>query len=223
MTSQRTLALALPCLIGFTLLPSTAVPQTVQSATPIAILTPDQREFLSHVTMVDLPDGLGGFARTARISGINVQVVNGSGTTDGAVDGLGNLIVGYDELRGAGNDRTGSHNLIVGIEQNYNSYGGLLTGRRNTLSAAYASVSGGFGNTAGGLYSSVSGGSSSIASGMLSSIRGGHANTASGTQSSVGGGSFNTASGGYSSVGGGFGRLATGPDDWVAGSLFEDL
>ena len=47
------------------------------------ILTPDQIEFLSHVTMVDLPDGQGGFVRTARISGINVQIVSGLDATNG--------------------------------------------------------------------------------------------------------------------------------------------
>ena len=57
----------------------------------------DVREFLSHISMVDLPDGQGGFNRTVRISGINVQVVNGLGSTD-TMNGTGNLVVGYNEL-----------------------------------------------------------------------------------------------------------------------------
>ncbi len=159
MTPYRTLSiLALACLVGSVLLPTAAGMQGTLSATRILTLTPDQQEFLSHVTMVDLPDGLGGFVRTARISGINVQIVNDSGTTDGAVDGLGNLIVGYNELRGLGDDRTGSHNLIVGDEHNYSSYGGLVAGHFNTISGLFASVSGGRSNTASGQYSSVSGG-----------------------------------------------------------------
>ena len=49
-------------------------------------------------------------------SGVNVHVVNGTGTTDGTVNGLGNLIVGYNELRGTGDARTGSHNTTeIGI------------------------------------------------------------------------------------------------------------
>src|SRR5204863_296283 len=52
-------------------------------------------------------------------SGANVYVQSGSGATDGAVNGLGNLIVGYDETAdylGYGeSDRSGSHNLVVGM------------------------------------------------------------------------------------------------------------
>ena len=81
------------------------------TAQKLPLLTADQAEFLSHVTMVDLPDGQGGFVRTARISGINVQIVNGLDATNGyptdpdsidplgtQTNGLGNLIVGYNEL-----------------------------------------------------------------------------------------------------------------------------
>ena len=51
---------------------------------------------------------------TIRFSGVNVQIVDGSGNTSGAVNGRGNLIVGYNELRGSGDVRTGSHNIVVG-------------------------------------------------------------------------------------------------------------
>src|SRR5437867_657055 len=34
---------------------------------------------------------------TLQFSGINVQIVSGSGTTDGAVNAKGNLIVGYNK------------------------------------------------------------------------------------------------------------------------------
>src|SRR5262249_14364134 len=36
---------------------------------------------------------------TLRLSGLNLQIVSGSGATDGQVNGKGNLIVGYDEPR----------------------------------------------------------------------------------------------------------------------------
>ena len=90
-------------------------------------------------------------------SGVNVHIVNGTGTTDGTVNGLGNLIVGYNESRDLGNNRTGSHNIVVGDRLNYSSYGGLVVGNFNTISGSYASVSGGYGNTAKGFSSSVSG------------------------------------------------------------------
>jgi hypothetical protein len=62
------------------------------------------------------------------ISGANLFVNDGSGTTDGPVNGLGNVVIGYNELRGAGDDRSGSHNLVVGSQNNYASYGGLVGG-----------------------------------------------------------------------------------------------
>jgi len=53
------------------------------------------------------------------ISGANLFLRNGTGAT-ASVNGLGNLIIGYNELRprdSSGNDpnvRTGSHNLVLG-------------------------------------------------------------------------------------------------------------
>jgi hypothetical protein len=143
-------------------------------------------------------------------SGVNVYVVNGTGTTYGTVNGLGNLIVGYNELRGTDDDRTGSHNIVVGREHNYSSYGGLVAGYHNTISGYYASVSGGYGNTASSNYaSSVSGGYGNTASGNYAKVSGGLSNTAIGSYSSVSGGRNNIASGVYSFVGGGGGAAAT--------------
>ena len=64
---------------------------------------------------------------TLRFTGVNVQVVDGSGNTAGAINGLGNLIVGYNENSSA--TRTGSHNLVVGMNNSYTSYGGFVGGR----------------------------------------------------------------------------------------------
>src|SRR5207244_9575129 len=74
---------------------------------------------------------------TLQFSGINVQIVSGSGTTDAAVNGKGNLIVGYNANTGA-HARTGSHNLVVGDEHTYISYGGLVAGFHNTVTAPFA-------------------------------------------------------------------------------------
>jgi len=150
-------------------------------------------------------------------SGVNVHVVNGTGTTNGAVNGLGNLIVGYNELRGTGDDRTGSHNIVVGVRQNYSSYGGLVSGDLNTISGVYASVSGGYGNTASGNYASVSGGLSNTASGFSASVSGGYYNTASDYYASVSGGYSNTASGFYSTVSGGYLNEAIGSISSISG------
>lgn len=145
-------------------------------------------------------------------TGVNVHVRDGSGDTGSDVNGLGNLIVGYDEARPSGSDKSGSHNLVVGRYHNYTSYGGFVAGSENTISSTYASVSGGRGNTASGDFSSVSGGWGNTASGYASSISGGIENTASGYSSSVSGGLDNTANANYSSVSGGRYNVASG--DW---------
>jgi hypothetical protein len=185
-------------------------------------------------------------------TGVNVHVRSGSGFTNGTINGLGNLIVGYDEDRTLLSDKSGSHNLVVGRNHNYTSYGGLVVGYENTISGEYASVSGGEGNTSSGSASSVSGGNWNEASGDWSSVSGGHSstasgdwssvsggmyntasvdhasvsggsnNTASGLYSTVSGGLYNTASGNDSSVSGGYNRSVSGSLDWRAGGLFED-
>ncbi len=148
-------------------------------------------------------------ARSTTFSGCNVFVNAGGGgtstiTTNAAGDGLGNLIIGYNALRSfGGDDRTGSHNLILGDQNNYSSYGGLVAGNHNGTSGVYSSVSGGSGNTASGDNSSVSGGSGNTASGPFCSISGGAYHAASGYSSSISGGYANTAIGNFSSVSGG--------------------
>jgi len=120
---------------------------------------------------------------TLKIKGANLQIVDGSGETSGAVNGRGNLFIGYDEQD---NDtQTGSHNLILGSTNSFTSYGGLVAGRSNNISARFASVTGGSGNTASGAYSVVSGGRGNTASSTLSSLTAGQGNTASAYGASI--------------------------------------
>jgi len=156
---------------------------------------------------------------TIRFSGVNVQIVNGTGDTSGTVNGRGNLIVGYNELRSLPyvDDRSGSHNIVVGSYQNYPSSGGLVAGSWNTISAPYASISGGSGNVSSGVYSSVSGGVGNTASGGWASVSGGIGNEASYYYASVSGGAGNTASGEWSSVSGGRYNTASGDYSFVGG------
>ena len=176
---------------------------------------------------------------TVRFSGVNVQIVNGMGVTHQS-NGLGNLIVGYNEPRSgvsicskgghdndndcvadsgiwATNHKSGSHNIVGGDGNAYSSHGGLIVGSSNAITHAFASVSGGSGNTASGPWSSISGGGSNVASGDVSSISGGDTNVASGPVSSVTGGSGNVASGPVSSVTGGSENAASGPVSSVSG------
>jgi hypothetical protein len=162
--------------------------------------------------------------------GVNVHIRNGLGETDGVEDGspisnpgvtngLGNLIVGYNEARISLSDKTGSHNLIIGPNHNYSSYGGLVAGRQNTISGIFSTVSGGSFNRASGAQSSVGGGSGNRASGFSSGVSGGSGNGASGGESSVGGGMANRASGAQSSVSGGGFNIASGNNSSVSGGI----
>ena len=168
------------------------------------------------------------------IEGANVHVRSGSGSTAdgcpfgdpncGKLTGLGNFIVGYNEPlppRHPGDppheDRTGSHNLVVGEWHSYASFAGFVAGRRNRLMGPHASVSGGFTNHASGPFSSICGGELNVASGTSSSVGGGFVNWARGDFSSVSGGGANTASGDRSSISGGSRSEASGPDSSVSG------
>src|SRR6266850_1017207 len=152
------------------------------------------------------------------ITGCNVHIRSGSGATVDTTN-LGNLIIGYNEPRGFTNtsNRTGSHNVVLGPEHQFTASGGFLAGDGNTVTADFASVSGGTGNTASGAFSSVSGGQTNTAHGPISSVSGGGHNTASGGLSSVSGGFQNTAGGDDSSVSGGLGHTAGGNRSSVSG------
>lgn len=168
--------------------------------------------------------------------GCNVHVRDGSGDTFATTNGLGNLIIGYNEDTGGPHDRMGSHNLVIGPYHTFSSFGGIVAGQFNTISAGSASVLGGVGNVANGVQSVISGGSGNISTGNSSSVSGGTFNTASGDNSSVSGGKYNetggnassisggdhnTATANQSSVSGGRERTATGFFNWTAGALFQ--
>jgi hypothetical protein len=168
---------------------------------------------LTHVSTVT---GEGGRPEVV-ITGANLRIVNGLRGTATA-NGLGNLIVGYNEPRHDGdNERTGSHNVVVGLGHNFSSFGGLVVGRQNALRGAFASVSGGFDNTASGDSASVSGGIFNRASGPSASVSGGFDNTAGGSAAVVSGGDGNTASGDAAVVSGGHGNTASGDAAAISG------
>ncbi len=135
---------------------------------PVAIagppgLTADQAEILSHMSIEYLTDEIGGSYKTIRFTGVNVQVVNGLGATNGLpstpyifgydffeANGVGNLILGYNEPRasttGHTDDRSGSHNVVVGRENDYSGYGGVVFGEDGCIGGGFNSVLGGQGN-----------------------------------------------------------------------------
>jgi hypothetical protein len=124
-------------------------------------------------------------------TGANVHIRNGMGQTD-TTNGLGNLIVGYNEAAASEDlERFGSHNAVIGPLHRFISFGGLVAGSQNAILAPGNFVAG----------------KSNMAYAIFSSIAGGEMNSALGTASSVSGGFF---------------RAAGGDHDWAAGGLFQD-
>lgn len=138
-------------------------------------------------------------------SGCNVYVQNGAGATNTA-NGVGNLIVGYNESSATYTDtagvvvdgttsaaHSGSHNLVVGPGHTASSYGGIVAGLGNTASGKFATATGGYDNTASGTGAVVVGGEGNEVSGTFAAIISGADNTASGLYSAVVGGYRNSA------------------------------
>ncbi len=164
-----------------------------------------------RIAAVSLEDG----GTTLRFSGVNLQLVSGSGSTEGTVNGLGNLIVGYNESGSHG--RGGSHNVVVGVENGYTGYAGLVTGEDNVV-GNFSAVIAGYANSAVD-YSAVTGGALNLATGTADLVGGGYGNQANGIGAVVSGGTGNyaTAAGGW--VGGGDGNYATANSSAVVGGL----
>ena len=177
--------------------------------------------------------------------GVNLHLQNGADSS-WAVNGLGNFIVGYNEIPEGihygdllPGDRSGSHNYVAGWRNRFtqNAYCGVVVGEGNSIGgekaiaiggdgnqamASQASVVGGFRNTAMGDNSVIAGGVWNQTIGNHSVVSGGEQNRGVGDGSTITGGNYNEALGPLSSVSGGFQRTATGEHDWTAGSLWED-
>jgi hypothetical protein len=120
-------------------------------------------------------------------------------------------VIGYDENPGTfrgplGSPKpglqTGSHDLVLGEEQEFTSFSGIVGGFISSVTASSSSIIGGEENVASGGDSSVSGGALNQAAGALASISGGIANVA-GEFAWVGGGDENHATARLSSIFGG--------------------
>jgi hypothetical protein len=136
-------------------------------------------------------------------TGVNLHLRSGAGETDQA-NGLGNLIIGYDEMLGSTEaSRTGSHNIVLGHGNKFSSFGGFVGGWGNWISGPFASVFDGSFNTA-------SGGNAAV-------LTGEH-NTATASDSSVSGGHDNNATANFSAVSGGSGLTAGTDTSWKAGA-----
>lgn len=164
-----------------------------------------------------IASGAGG-KPTAEFAAINVQIVNGTGS-EATLNGMGNLVVGYDENPGA---QTGSHNLLVGGSNAYTSYGGIDGGLGNRISGSYASALGGNNSVASGYASTITGGSFNVASANFAAISGGCSNVAGASAPVVNAFCTNTSrTGDYASILGGVGNQARALDSAASGGAFN--
>jgi len=104
------------------------------------------------------------------VTGVNLHLRSGHNATNdgGALSGLGNLIVGYNEeqssaaLYNDGNNcmrsLTGSHNIVTGVGNLFTSYGALVAGSNNCVTSPNSSILAGDTNEAHGLNSAILGG-----------------------------------------------------------------
>ena len=170
----------------------------------------------------------------------NVYIQDGLGSTSGIpndpldfglsephTNGLGNLIIGYNEpssfvTQNGGNlvedQYTGSHNLVLGGGNQYSSFGAIVGGAVNYSDAPYGSILNGNLNECSGPVSTVVGGNANLASGPFGSVLGGAGNSATNNADTVSGGDGNVASGGNSTVSGGAGIKETSLNGWAGGT-----
>lgn len=190
---------------------------------PIQVLTPAQIAVLNTLEVVYIDDCQGGPGyKTLRVKDANLQVVNGTGSTT-VTNGLGNLIVGYNEVSSVCS-RDGSHNVVVGVDLDYTAIGGIVQGQSNALQSSFGAILAGDNSQIdnNGMFGAIVGGNNNLVSNDHAAIIGGQLNLTTGQGSVVTGGENNLASGSYSTVSGGNTRTASGVNDWVAGTLFED-
>jgi hypothetical protein len=214
MRSSSHLAAALCGFAAATLLLGLASMQTQYLPGPTlglsTSLTAVQQEILGHMSIVYLPDGQGGSCKTIRFTDVNVQIVNGMGKTMNT-NCVGNLILGYNELGNSWIDlRTGSHNLVVGRQNSYSSYGGVVVGSDQVATGVHACVLGGKSGRASGDGAVVVGGELGMAGGTRTAAFGGFNNVVNGSWNTIAGGRDNIAASGSS-----FGTVSGGGNNVV--------
>jgi hypothetical protein len=139
---------------------------------------------LGPFVTVDPNPQLGVIGPNITFTGANIHIVNGTLAT-ATVNGLGNLIIGYDETTTLNSGaRNGSHNLVVVSYNNFatNAYGGVVFGSHNAILSYGDTVLGGYTNATDGPYSTVVGGYYNEGDSLYSVVIGGIQNWTQGVQ-----------------------------------------
>jgi hypothetical protein len=173
-----------------------------------------------------------------RVVAANMQVVNGLGDNL-EVNGVGNLLVGYDSVRPSGpvlcpcpqvepfcsvGQYIDEASCIGAGEVWANSH---KSGSHNVVIGRYHSYSqnggllAGVNNVANAPHATVVGGQYNYATGVASVVGGGTLNNAAGSRSTVSGGAYNEAVTNSSSISGGRNNIATGYASSVSGGKWN--
>ena len=228
-TALISATLLLPSLAGLS-----ALRKDPASSRPGA-LSGEHLEILEHLSIVYLESGDGEVVKTIRLTGANLQIVNGLGATNGnpsapystdpsdaRVNGLGNLILGYHETSTTGNfSRSGSHCLVLGVGNSCTSFAGICSGQNNLVAAPHGAALGGSQNRVVGSFAVALGGLENEVRGVGAFAAAGELNLASGSQSAVLGSARSLAAGRDSSVSGGYKSFAMGDLASVSGGALN--
>jgi hypothetical protein len=167
------------------------------------------------------------------LSGVNLQLINGQNSTDTA-NGLGNLILGYDEANSTGRwfctlGADPDTHVPISDESSCIAVGaewtdtGFKSGSHNLVVGSghnysrWGGLVAGRNNTIHNDYAGIGGGYNNSASGQYSNVSGGQGNSATGQYANVFGGFHNSASGANSSISGGFLNQARGNSSSISG------
>jgi len=182
------------------------------------------------------------------LAGANLQVVDGGGAGSTEPNGLGNVIIGYDqpfvpregdvEVCSLGDFRTqeeceaagrvwamqhksGSHNLVIGDGHRYSWMYGVVAGSNDTINNDSSSAIGARYGIAEGRRAVIMGGSSHVAGGNNAAVLGGWGNQATGIASMISGGVHNSATVQGATVTGGNWNVAEGSNSTVSGGSYN--
>ena len=115
----------------------------------VAQLRASSVQALAPYVSIDYNVEAGVAAPNITFHGANIHIVNGSGST-GSVNGLGNLIIGYDEAPTtlAAGERGGSHNFVMGSANKFTTwaFGSIVAGNSNLMNGHYSVILSGSGN-----------------------------------------------------------------------------
>jgi hypothetical protein len=200
-----------------------AAPDLTAINAAIAALQVDNATLKAQVAA--LQDLLKNFSRvndTVFITRANLKIQNGLGNMN-STNGLGNLVLGYSDDPMAVNLSTGSHNVVVGGNNRVTSWGGIVSGQHNTVSAPFASAISGEYVTVNALHGVAISDMAGMLNGVHSVVVGGENTNASGNFATTVGGKGNGAAGQDAVVVGGQGNVAGADLSVVAGGQFNSV